>query len=190
MKRLMPGMDVVYGGLTFKLTHTYNMKKIYLLALVVLGFSADSFAQTSATATATATIITPIGIANNADLSFGNIAVNPTAAGGSVTLPASINPARTVTGGVTLPTISGTVQAAKFTVTGSGSTAYSISIPAISLSNGTNSMALVPNCSTSLTTGALSGGTETFYVGGVLTVGATQAVGAYTGTVTVTVNYN
>ena len=37
--------------------------------------------------------------------------------------------------------------------------------------------------------GALTGGTDTFNVGGTLSVGANQAAGSYSGTYTVSVNY-
>ena len=52
------------------------MKKLTILValLVVVGFSTNAFAQESATATATATIVTPIGITKSADMNFGNVA--------------------------------------------------------------------------------------------------------------------
>jgi hypothetical protein len=44
--------------------------------------------------------------------------------------------------------------------------------------------------STPATTGTLTAGAQTLTVGGTLSVGASQATGAYTGTYTVTVQYN
>ena len=76
--------------------------------------------------TASATIVTPIAIANASDMDFGNVAVS--AAPGTVVLdPAG---ARSVTGGVTLPAVTGTVTAAAFDVTGQANFTYSITLPA------------------------------------------------------------
>ena len=167
------------------------MKKIYLLALAVIGFSANSLAQVTATATATATIITPISISNTLALQFKNIAVNGVA--GTVSVDA-ITAVRAATGGVTLPG-GGLGQTANFVVAGSVGTTYSISIPGldgVTLSNGVaaNDMKMTPSCSIGLGAGSLASGTETFYVGGTLKVAASQLAGSYTGTFNVAVIYN
>jgi hypothetical protein len=167
-----------------------TMKKVLLLIILLSGFAATSFAQTLANASASANIITPISITKNLDMSFGNIAVNPTNPGGTVTLPASSPATRTFTGGITLPAVTGLVQAAKFTVSGEGTSAYTITIPGtITITSGTNNMAIVPVSNPS-GAGALVGGSQIIYVGGTLTVAPAQAVGAYTGNFDVTVNYN
>ena len=167
-----------------------NMIKILILIILFSGFVASSFAQIAATATASANIITPISIAKDLNMSFGNIAVNPTSPGGTVTLPAASSSTRSFTGGITLTAVTGLVQAAKFTVTGEGTSAYTVTIPGtISIASGTNTMSIVP-VSNPNGSGALVGGTQDIYVGGTLTVGATQAVGIYSGTFNVTVNYN
>lgn len=74
-------------------TKDTTMKKLtLLLALLVVGFSANTFAanpQASATATATAVIVTPIGISKTVDLNFGNI-VASTAGGTVVLTPAGV----------------------------------------------------------------------------------------------------
>src|SRR5215216_4178018 len=101
------------------------MKKLFLTAgtaLSFLLFANDTFAQVSATANASATIVTPISITKNNDMDFGNVATDGTV--GSVTLsPAS---GRIPGGGVTLPATSGSVAAASFAVGGSGSYTYAI----------------------------------------------------------------
>src|SRR5687768_9060604 len=96
-----------------------NFSKIFAVASVIVlsGFATESFAQATATADASATIVTPIAIAKVADMNFGNVAVNATTAGTVVLTPLA---ARSVTGGVTLPATTGTVAAARFTVTGQG----------------------------------------------------------------------
>jgi hypothetical protein len=171
------------------------MKKIFVLIALFAAFAVSSFAQgTSTTATSTATIITPIGISNSVALAYGNLAVNTTA--GTVLLPAtSGTPIRVASGGVTLPAVTGTVTAAKFTVTGQVSSAYTIGLPANGMVTitGPGAPMTVNNFISSLpsntgTTG--TGGTEDLYVGATLGVAGSQAPGNYTGTFTVTVNYN
>ncbi len=175
-----------------------NMKnlKFFTLAIAIVGFSATSFAQTnptvSTTASAGATIIKPIAIAKNTDMNFGNVAPSSTLAG-TVTL--STAGTRT-NSGASLPTVAGTVAAAQFTVTGEGTSAFTISMPA------DNAIKLVgPGGSTVMNltgftndaggaTSALVAGSKIIKVGATLNVGIAQAAGAYTADFAVTVNYN
>ncbi|MEI8007780.1 MAG: hypothetical protein WCI48_16350, partial [Bacteroidota bacterium] len=53
--------------------------RITALAILLIGMSISTFAQVSATATASATIVTPIAIAKTVDMNFGNVAVSATA---------------------------------------------------------------------------------------------------------------
>lgn len=166
------------------------MTKLFATALALLGAS-NAFAQASATATSSATIVTPISIAKTTDMNFGNVAVNATTAGTVVMTPASV---RSATGGVTLPATAGTVAAASFTVTGQGAYTYDITLPssALTLSSGANSMTVTAFSSNPATTGALIAGTQTLNVGATLNVAAAQASGLYVSATpfTVTVNYN
>jgi hypothetical protein len=168
-----------------------NTMKVFALTLAMIALAATTFAQVSATATTSATVITPIAISKTVDMNFGNIAVSPTVAGTVVLAPAGT---RTKTGGVTLPAVAGTVAAASFTVTGLGTSTYSISLPSTITLNGTPSGTMTVNAFTSTPsgTGALTAGTQVVTVGGTLNVAAAQAAGTYTNTadMTVTVNYN
>lgn len=156
----------------------------------MLAFSISTFAQASATASASAFIVTPISIANTVDMDFGNVAVAST--GGTVVL--ATDGTRTSTGGVTLPVIAGTVTAATFTVTGNPAYTYGITLPSadVTISNGTENMIVNTFTSDPSGTGTLTGGTETLRVGATLNVNANQDPGAYTTATefTVTVNYN
>ena len=171
-----------------------NMKntiKFFAFAILFFGLTATTFAQVSATANATATIVTPIAISKTVDMNFGNIAVL-TGTGGTVVLaPAGT---RTKTGGVTLPVTAGTITAASFTVTGASGYTYSITLPgsATTISYLTNNMTVDTWTSNPVTTGTLTSGTQTLNVGATLNVSAGQVAGVYTsGTpFTVTVNYN
>jgi hypothetical protein len=150
------------------------------LALTIFGFSTtNTFAQKTATATAYATVVTPIAISRTADLNFGIFASGSTL--GTVVVP--ISGPRTKTGGVVLPAgIITTVNPAGFTVTGQPSYNYSISFPSSTntLSNGTTTMTLDTFVHSAGTTPQLnSSGTQSFTVGATLNVAADQAAGDY-----------
>lgn len=167
-----------------------TISKLITGTIALLGFTTGSFAQVSATATATATIVAPITIVKTVDMNFGNVAAS-TVAGTVILAPAGT---RTFTGGVRLPVVPGTVTAASFDVTGEGANTYAITLPssAISLADASShTMSVDVFTSTPSTTGTLTSGAQTITVGGTLHVGATQAPGVYTsGNFTVTVNYN
>ena len=170
-----------------------RITKLFALAIVMFAFTAGSFAQVSATATASATIVAPITINKTVDMNFGNVAVGAVA-GTVVLTPASV---RSTTGGTTLPAVTGTVSAASFTVGGEPNFTYSITLPAAAttISSGANNMTVDTWTSnpTVVAGGTLSGaGTQTLLVGGTLNVNASQAAGSYTSAIpfTVTVNYN
>ncbi len=167
------------------------MKKTLVSAVVMLAFATVTNAQSTATATATATVITPISIAKTADMSFGNLAVQASTGGTVVLAPAGT---RTSTSGVTLPVAAGTVTAAAFTITGSGSSTYAITLPSsvtLTRASGSETMAASSFTSNPSATGTLSSGTQNVSVGATLTVAAGQVAGTYnSGNFDVTVNYN
>ncbi len=167
------------------------MKKLIFIPLMLFAVNAALFAQASATATATAVIVGPIGISNTANMSFGNVAVGALA-GTVVLTPAG---GRTPTGGCTLPATAGTVSAAAFNVTGAANYTYSITLPsaALTISSGGNNMTVDTWTSNPTPTGTLSGaGSQVLTVGATLNVVGSQAAGTYTSATpfTVTVNYN
>lgn len=166
-----------------------HVSKILAFAVVMIAFTVNTFGQATASANATATIVTPISITKQVDMNFGNIF---SAAAGTVVLsPAG---GRTVTGGATLAP-GGTVTAASFTVSGTASVTYSITLPAAAttLTSGANTMTVNVFTSNPTPTGVLGlAGTQTLTVGATLNVGAAQPAGVYvSGTpFDVTVNYN
>jgi hypothetical protein len=165
-----------------------NITKYF--ALLMVGFSANTFAQAIATASTTVTIVTPIGITKSVDMVFGNIAT--TTASGTVVL--GTDGVRTPNGGVTLPASTGTVTAASFAVTGSGSYTYTISLPGspIALNGTTEGVTVGAFVSNPAPTGMLSAGTQTVNVGATLIIPASTAADTYKNTsdLRVTVNYN
>ena len=127
-------------------------------------------------------------ITQNVGLSFGSFVANT---GGNITLsPAS---GRSNTGGLFLiPQSSG--SAAQFTVNGTPSSSYTITLPAdgtVLLSNGSRHMAINGFTSSPGNTITMPlNGTQMLSVGATLTVGNTQTPGSYTGSFSVTLNHN
>lgn len=124
-------------------------------------------------------------------LAFGRFVAGT---GGTIKVPPLTGAVRTITGGVTL--LNSTVTAASFTITDNSakyaSATVTITLPSdgtVSLSNGTNQMAVNSFTSNPSGTGVMSGGSLTFLVGATLTVGANQPSGNYSGSFSVTVNY-
>ena len=137
----------------------------------------------------------PIGIENTEGLSFGSFVAG---SGGSVTVNTA-DGIRTVTGGVMLmPSSQG--RPAQFTVTGQPNQTYTIQLPGnnfVKLTGPGNDMLI--NDFTSTPSGAngkinpqgVNGKkSQALSVGGTLDVGGGQASGSYSGSFSVTVDYN
>lgn len=165
------------------------MKKLVILAVVILGFAATSFAQypLTATASATATIKEALTISKIVDLNFGNIFI-PLAAG-TVTIEATAEGTRDL-GGLTG---SGTGAAAKFAIDGTyGTNPKATFLPGpFLLTCGTYTMSFTPTYQDANGTTIISGvgagsgitldayGKATLYIGGALSVGSGQHAGIY-----------
>jgi hypothetical protein len=166
------------------------MKKLstFLAAsTLVMGFS-SAFAQSSASADASANIVTPLQIIKTSDLLFGNIASGPTP--GLVDM--ALNDVRTAMGGVTLISAGNISNAAAFDILGHPDASFTISLPtSISIVSGSNDMT-VDNFSSSLGSTSIldAQGQAIMKVGATLNVDANQPVGLYTGSFDVTVAYN
>jgi hypothetical protein len=176
-------------------------KKISVLVCMasLLAFGSESKAA-SVSASATATVrgaisITNIGNGGSAipsNLAFGTITPSSTE-GGTVTI--SAEGVRSAGGGVTL--VSSTVGAARFRVAGDTGLACTISLPAngiVTISKGGGINMSINDFTSSLTGSSLtisdSPSSNEFTVGGTLSLIANQPSGDYSGTFTVTANYN
>ncbi len=169
--------------------HALKLALVSAFALGAAALGVNGYAE-SGTGTATATVIAPIAISDStADLAFGKFAAST---GGTVVMaPAGT---RTATGAVVLSTVT-PGNAASFNVTGDNNATYAITLPGtatITHTDTINNMSVGTfTSSLPLGVGTLSGaGAETVTVGGTLTVASGQAAGAYTGTFSVTVEYN
>lgn len=149
-----------------------------VLAASVMGANAAHAA--TASADASANILEQINVTQTADLDFATILTGASAS----TVVVSAAGVRTCGTGLTC---TGTVTAAAFDVTGTATQTVDVSADAsVTLSSGANNM--TATLATDVATIVLDG-TDSFSVGGTLSVAANQADGAYVGTFDVTVNY-
>ena len=180
--------------MTITIKQTPSSLKLALLAAmaVVSAGVATSSQAASATATASGTVVTPITIAAAGNLAFGSFARG---AGGSVTV--STSGVRATTGPILMGTA--TSSAARFNITGTAAATYSIThsgSTVLTNTTGTGGETMALAKFSDLTAGNATSGTldaagaQSLYVGGALTVAATQASGLYVGTVIATVEYN
>ena len=163
------------------------MTSTIILTSLVTGVKA----QSTATASTTAVLVTPISISKTTDMHFGTVAGSATS--GTVVLDYSDG--RTTTGGVSLPSGSTLQKTAVFAVTGEGTSTFSISIPSspITLAGSVSGSMTVGNFVADLgSSGTLVAGSKNIKVKATLNVGANQPAGTYTNAsdLFVTVNYN
>ena len=150
-----------------------------------------SFSQSTGSAYVSARIITPIGISKNADMNFGNLSVG--SSGGFVVLDPTGS--RNPTGSVVLPSTTGTVTAASFTIQGTPNYSFSITLPASDVTQASNVYLMTAGAFTSNPgpTGMLNGnGQQTLTIGATLTVSGNQEPGDYItpSPFNIIVNYN
>ena len=163
-------------------------------AVLAAAFAAPAFAQDSDSADAdgSTTIIQPLTITKDADLSFGRI-VKPSTGTGTVTMADS---ADTVTAGSGAVALSGIATSrAKFTIDGEGAQGITITVPAsFDLDNGTDTITVTldPDRPASDTLDGTVGtdGTRALNIGGSFSLPDSISTGEYTGDFTVSVAYN
>ncbi|MDZ4373522.1 MAG: DUF4402 domain-containing protein [Phenylobacterium sp.] len=132
-----------------------------------------------------------LSINATSDLNFGRIQI-PASGSSKITLNAGTG-VRTVTGGAfAYPTPAPTRAA--FTISGEGNQQVSLTIPSSVVLTGPGSLTLnlTDNApATPRLSGALGApGTYSFNVGGVITIAPTTPIGAYSGVISVSVDYN
>ena len=153
------------------------MTKLFAIVVVILGFSATSFAQNSADGTALAVIQPGITIATGANLDFATIVLHGTAGTVEVS-PLGVR--------ITDLTTSGSVTAATFTVSGDIDETYTITtIADCIVSDGNDHFMDVTDFTSVPDFGVGAGvldhdtGLQTIKVGATLNVDANQAAGSY-----------
>lgn len=169
--------------------------KMMAAAILLAGLATKVNAQTTAYASTTAVLVTPISITKTTDMHFGTVASSGTA--GTVVLDYANG--RTTTGGASLPAGSTTQTTAVFQVTGESTSGFSIAIPtsAITLTGSVSGSMTVDNflCEQGAATTLVSG-SRTLKVKATLNVPANTVAGTYSNALAnssalfVTVNYN
>jgi len=172
---------------------------LVIATILTAGFTTKVMAQTKATNTAGAEIVTPITLTKENSIEFGRMAVQ-TATGGTVVL--TTGGGATANLGVSLLTGT-TPKAGTFTVGGLPNYIYSIVLPddiTITEKAGKTATMKIDKLFAKSTSGdeshtakgklSASDGTEVFAVGGTLNIDPAQTVGVYEGSFDVTVNYN
>ena len=179
-------------------------KSLILFAAIVMiaGLTTKVMAQTSATVNGTAAgakLIVPMTLSETAPLHFGTINVL-VGAGGTVVLPSN-STTRVFSAGLAASTVTPTATNAAYNVTGTMNATYALTLPATievketTLNVAAMTISLLKARFTAAGADAVvstlsATGTDSFTVGGTLTVPATPVAGIYAGTFNVSVDYN
>lgn len=174
-------------------------------AAAIVGFAGAAAAQSSATATVSATIVAPSSVSANRNLAFGTIA-KPSTGTSTVTVPSAVSGGATpsISGGNAYVTSTGQASSAQFHIT-SAQTSFYIDPPVLTFTGVTSGVgnalgayaATTPiAASTGLAVGTtagtattLVGGVDDIYVGGSIVLTSSTPVNTYNGTLQLTVNF-
>jgi len=163
------------------------------LGFAFLLFGIGGVNAQSASADASAVLVTGIQITKQTDLHFGTMTVPSNA---SAVVLSTANARSVSTGDITLLANAPTSSVATFAISGNGSQAYSVTLPnSVNITEsagGSNTMEI-----TNFTEVSASGnhtlsvlGADVVTVGGTLVTGTDEISGTYAGTFNVTVAYN
>lgn len=172
--------------------HKRNILIAAVSAVAMAALAGEAFAagQVQATASATAQIIAPFSLTKTADMNFG-IVVRPSDAS-STTMTLNANDQVTASGGGTGATAGGTVTTAKFTLAGAPNDGYTTTQAVVMAggSTGITITAATPVAGNGVYGTIPAGGSQTLLVGGSFTMDNNTLAQTYSGTLTLTVNYN
>lgn len=168
-----------------KVSTMFHHRKLFAAAIGVAALAAAPASAATVTASASVNVVKPVQLTKLGDLNFGTV----TFAGGS-------SGSATVTisqlGAVTCPagaTCTGTPAAARFNIQGTNKMTALLTVPSTTLSNGTDSMTFTPVAPTSIYLPNSGAPGIDFAVGGSISIGAANAGGTYSGSISVTADY-
>ena len=163
-----------------------------VIALAFLGVSGTVFAGTT-TSSANSTILVPLTIVKNIDMNFGSLVAGTT--GGTAVLSANTGVV-TSTGSVVV--VPSATTYAQFALDAKGAVLVTINWnPTITLTRSGGLQTMIVNPTSYATNATIINGVNyipangilTINLGGTLNVGANQTPGSYSGTVTMTANF-
>lgn len=154
------------------------------VAMLAAALSAAPASAATVTAAVSVSINKPLLLSRVSDLNFGTITI----ASSTLTSVVRISQAGVVTCPVGA-TCTGATAAATFNVQGSNKNTVLITVPPTILSNGSDSIAFTPDAPLSIYLPNSGVPGENFNVGGSVAITPTNAGGTYTGTVSVTADY-
>jgi hypothetical protein len=158
------------------------------LALLAVPTAAMAGSVT-ATAPVSVTILAPVTLQNTQGLAFGSVTKPSGAAGNTVNLDASGNVTISGAGDATHP--ASTTTAAKFDLVGQAGTTYSTTQSlAFSQTGLTNVSVSAPVAGAGALGVIPAAGVQELRFGGAFDLSSSTPIGSYTGSLTVTVNYN
>ena len=160
-------------------------RSIAAASLVAAALCAAPASAANVTASASVNVIKPIQLTKTSDLNFGTVTF---AGGSSGTATVTISQL----GAVTCPasaTCTGTPMAAGFNIQGTNKQTALITVPSTTLSNGSDSMTFTPNAPSSVYLPNSGSPGIDFAVGGSITIGSANAGGTYSGSISVTAEY-
>lgn len=155
--------------------------------MATAGLYSATLTAAQVTATASATVLQPLDITLGTNaMNFGDVSGDADNATTVVLTTAGT----TSSGDGAL--VGGTPTAGDFNVSGAGTAAYDITLPAdgvVTLSGPGTAMSVDGFTDSAGGSSSLTAGTDSFTVGATLSINAGQAAGAYSGTYDVTVDY-
>jgi hypothetical protein len=171
-----------------------SRKILFAVAAVgALGAASSAFAQATDTKSATASVvvINPIKLAvNTTPLSFGRVVLDGTANDATVTVGADGTLGTVAHATEVDATGTNAPSVPTFTVTGQANQAYTIAMaPTFTIGQTSGLLTVVNSLSTQGVSTLSSSGTDSFKVGGTLTIPQGTSANTYNGSVSVTVTY-
>ncbi|MEI8203656.1 MAG: DUF4402 domain-containing protein [Bacteroidota bacterium] len=176
-------------------------KAIFILGAIIAftGLTNYSIAQATASANAGVKIVKALTLTKTADLHFGTMTVP--SAGVVISLTTGNSRSALPSNNITLLSQAPTSSNSAYTVTGSANSTYTITLPTSDVTIYqtfpttytivNNFIAKTASTGTDGLNGTLDGsGNDSFVVGAKLNLAGAQPFGTYTGTFSVTINYN
>ena len=162
------------------------MKKFALGTLAVIALASVPVAANAAqiTATMSANVVKPVQLTKIQDMDFGTLLVS--------TYAGTRNVVMTRAGAVTCPveiTCSGAPKQARFNIQGTNKMVVGISVTSGGLVNGSSTIPFAPDVVPSVTMTNSGAPGSDVDIGGTLTVAGSVPGGLYTGTLTITADY-